>query len=85
MKSENKLKEALIKIAEKLKAASMLLKPLKDGNYSAAITPKVWCFKKRINPSIELLKPSMASKILETPYLWHSFKFILNSYERCNI
>jgi hypothetical protein len=31
MKSEDKLKEALIKIAEKPKAASMLLKTLKDA------------------------------------------------------
>jgi hypothetical protein len=48
-------------------------------NYSAGIIPKVWYFRKRINPSMELLKPSMASKIPETPYLWHSAKLKLNS------
>ena len=50
-------------------------------NYSAASRPKVWYFSKHINPSMELLKPSMASKIPETPYLCHSANIKLNSYE----
>ncbi len=40
-------------------------------HYSRNVMPKVWCFRKRINPSVELLKPSVASKVPETPYLWH--------------
>jgi hypothetical protein len=50
------------------------LKKKKKRNHSVHITPKVWYFKKRINPSLELLKSSMALKILETPDLWHSAK-----------
>ncbi len=33
--------------------------------------PQAWYFRKRINPSVELLKPSLASKVPEAPYLWH--------------
>ena len=51
-------------------------------NYSAAARPKVWYFSKHLNPSMELLKPSMASKIPETPYLCHSANIKLNSYAR---
>ena len=42
--------------------------------------PKVGYFRKRINPSLELLKPSLASKVPETPYLRHSDDIQLNSY-----
>ncbi len=40
-------------------------------HYSRNVVPKVWCFRKRIKASVELLKPFLASKVPETPYLWH--------------
>jgi hypothetical protein len=49
--------------------------------YSAVATPKVSYFRKRINPSMELLKPSLASKVPETLYLWHLANILLNSYK----
>jgi hypothetical protein len=50
------------------------------SNYSAGITPKVWYFRKGIDPSVELLKPSTASMVPETPDLCHTAKLKLNSY-----
>jgi hypothetical protein len=40
----------------------------------------VWYFKKHINPSWSSGKPSLASKVLETPHPWVFARILLNSY-----
>jgi hypothetical protein len=40
------------------------------ANDLPAFAPKASCFKKRMNPSWNSWKPSLAAKVLKTPYLW---------------